>query len=90
MVSLGRCLCRKLPGYSDDSARCGPCLLLEAAKTVLITGKRQRKDFNCDVAPKARVASAIHFTHATRTERGLNLVRAEFGTRRKCHACALL
>ena len=42
-----------------------------------ILGDRREKDLDRDVAIQLRVARAIHFTHAARTEAAEDFVRAE-------------
>ena len=67
-----------------------PRLLLKAAQAVAIAGEGFRKNFQSYIAPQARIFRAIHFSHAACAKRGLNFVGAEFGTRGKCHACAII
>src|ERR1700736_6642618 len=43
------------------------------------------KNLNCDAAVETRVACAVHFSHATRAERGEDFIRPEFGACRQGH-----
>ncbi len=45
----------------------GARFLLETPQAVGIGGENGWQNFDCDIAPKLRIAGAIHFTHPTRT-----------------------
>ena len=51
-------------------------LLLEPAQAVGILRENFRKNFQRDVAAKARIASAVHLAHAAGADRGLDFVGA--------------
>src|SRR6266542_2429980 len=52
-------------------------LLLEAAQAIGVGGEGHRQDFDGNVSPKPRILRPVHLSHASRTERGQDLVRTE-------------
>jgi hypothetical protein len=60
-----------------------PRLLLEPPQPFGVAGKRPRQNFDGHVAIQPRIAGAIHLTHASDAEQGLDLVRTELRSRRK-------
>ena len=57
----------------------GTGFLLEAAKTVGISSKSRRQEFDSHVARQAIIASAIDLAHAAGADGGDDFVRAEAG-----------
>jgi hypothetical protein len=51
-------------------------LQLEAPKTLDVSGKRRREDFDRDISSESRIAGAIDLAHSARTEQAINLVGA--------------
>ena len=51
-----------------------PRLPLEAREPLGVGRERVRQELDRDIALELRVARAVHFTHAARTEQGLNLI----------------
>src|ERR1700683_1535660 len=45
----------------------------------------RRQNLDGDIAPQPRIASAINFAHAARSERRLNFIRPEFCASGKAH-----
>jgi hypothetical protein len=65
------------------------CLLLEPKKTVHVGGERLRKDFYRHFPSEPCIARAIHFTHASGTQRADDLIGAQPSSGRKRHALLL-
>ena len=61
---------------------------LEAPQAVRVAGHGGGQDLDRHVAPDARVSRAIHLAHPAGAQRAHDLVRAERGSRSKCHACS--
>jgi hypothetical protein len=58
---------------------------LETVEPVEILRERWRKDLDRDVAIDPPVARAIHLSHSTRTQQGVDLVRTEARAIRESH-----
>src|SRR5271169_5886463 len=74
---------RKHVGVIQSSR--GPGLLFKAAQTFRIAREGRWQDFNRDVSPQPRIAGAIDLSHSTRSDGGLDPVRAEFCSRAQHH-----
>jgi len=61
------------------------CLPLEARQPIAVARKQLRQHLDRDVAAQLRITGAIHFTHATGTDGGLDHERAEAGAYWKRH-----
>ena len=61
--------------------RGGVRFLFEAGAPGLIAGDIPGQDLERDLASQASVASAIHFAHTARAERGDDLIRTQAGAR---------
>src|SRR5712692_2245341 len=55
--------------------------VLEALQAIRVAGKYRRQNLDGDRAIEPRVARAIHFSHAARTQGRLDFVRPEFRAR---------
>jgi len=63
----------------------GAGLLLEALQAAGIGGEGGWQNFDGHLAAQARVASAVHFAHATGTKWCLDLIGPEFRSRGQSH-----
>ena len=55
-----------------------PSFSCEPSETILVSGKRVGKDFDCDLAMQFRVGCAPHFAHTAFAQLREDLVGAEF------------
>jgi hypothetical protein len=60
----------------------GAGFLLEATQTIGVGGKTDGQNLDGDVASEPRIARAIDFAHAARSDGGKDLVRSEAGAGR--------
>src|SRR5438128_2485461 len=63
----------------------GSRLALKPLLPLWIEAKMGRQDFDCDYPVQARVSSTVHLTHATRTQRRLDLIGPQLCSRSQTH-----
>src|SRR5664279_4691971 len=68
--------------------RCdSPCLLLESAQPVTVTGKGLRQNLERDIPPQPRIPGAIDLAHSACSQQGIDLIGAKFCARSQGHPC---